>query len=122
MERSTSRRPEIHRGVLSEKSDQFSLGVTWYFLRTGCLPFPSPTDGFRRRNSYSRPAPDLGGVSRSERRILERGAVDVSTGTTLGESVKSFRELQYAWMYATGSGISSSSIIVTSSPGSTMSL
>jgi serine/threonine protein kinase, bacterial len=107
--------PEIHRGMLSEKSDQFSLAVTWYYLRTGAFPYPAPTDGFRRRYSYARPAPDLGLVSRSERRILER-ALDAQPERRWESCEVLIRELYYAWMYSTGTGQSTSSIIVTSGP------
>jgi serine/threonine protein kinase len=103
--------PEIHRGMLSEKSDQFSLAVSWYLLRTGCFPFPPPTDGFRRRNSYVRPAPDLSLISRSERRIVER-ALDVQPERRWESCEILVRELHFAWLYSTGTGASSSSIVV----------
>jgi len=105
--------PEIHRGMLSERSDQFSLAVTWYYLRTGSFPFPPPADGFRRRHSYNRPAPDLGLVTRSERRILER-ALDVAPERRWDSCQVMVRELHYAWMYSMGSGGPTSSIVVTS--------
>jgi serine/threonine protein kinase, bacterial len=104
--------PEIHRGILSEKSDQFSLAVSWYYLRTGSFPFPPPADGFRRRHAYARPAPDLSLVSRSERRIVER-ALDAQPERRWENCEILVRELHYAWMYATGAGSSSSSIVVT---------
>jgi serine/threonine protein kinase len=68
--------PEIHRGDLTDRSDQFSLAVSYYYLLTGSLPFPAPPDGFKRKYSYDRPAPDLTLVTRGERRVLER-ALDV---------------------------------------------
>jgi len=105
--------PEIHRGMLSERSDQYSLAITWYYLRTGAFPFPPPADGFRRRHSYTRPAPDLSLVGRSERRILERG-LDVQPERRWENCGVMVRELHYAWMYSTGTGMSTSSIIVTS--------
>lgn len=64
--------PEVHRGNLAETSDQYSLAVTYYYLRTGSLPFPTPTVGFQREYSYMRPAPELNHVSRGERRVLEK--------------------------------------------------
>jgi serine/threonine protein kinase len=63
--------PEVHRGHLSETSDQYSLAITYYHLRTGAFPFPPPTK-FETVYSYKRPAPDLKRVSRGERRVLER--------------------------------------------------
>lgn len=69
--------PEIHRGDLTDRSDQYSLAISYYYLRTGSFPFPPPPDGFKRKYSYARPAPDIGAVDRNERRILER-ALDVA--------------------------------------------
>jgi serine/threonine protein kinase, bacterial len=63
--------PEVHRGHLAETSDQYSLAVTYFHLRTGNFPFPPPTR-FETVYSYRRPAPDLDRVSRAERRVLER--------------------------------------------------
>lgn len=105
--------PEIHRGILSERSDQYSLAVTYYYLRTGSFPFPPPPDGFSRRNSYARPCPDLGLVSKSERRILER-AFDVQPERRWENCTVMIRELNYAWSYAVGSGIPPSSVVVAS--------
>ena len=65
--------PEVHRGLLTESSDQYSLAVTYYLLRTGYFPFPPPPgEVFKRSSNYNRPAPDLSRVSRGERRVLER--------------------------------------------------
>jgi serine/threonine protein kinase len=64
--------PEVHRGNLADSSDQYSLAISYYYLRTGTFPFPAIAQGFQRQYSYNRPAPDLGGVHRSERRVLER--------------------------------------------------
>ena len=64
--------PEVHRGSLSETSDQYSLAVTYIYLRTGLLPFPASPSNFQREYSYHRPPPDLAHVSRPEQRVLER--------------------------------------------------
>lgn len=64
--------PEVHRGNLAESSDQYGLAVTYYYLRTGKLPFPAAPPDFQRDYSYKRPAPNLGLVSRGERKVLER--------------------------------------------------
>ena len=103
--------PEIHRGVLSEKSDQYSLAVSYYYLRTGELPFPPPPGEFRRQYSYNRPAPNLGLVTRSERRILER-ALEVQPERRWENCEILIQELNYAWAYADGSGIAASTVIV----------
>jgi serine/threonine protein kinase len=65
--------PEVHRGGLSDTSDQYSLAVTYYHLRTGSFPFPPPPGSFERAYSYNRPAPDLSRVHAAEARVLERG-------------------------------------------------
>jgi len=64
--------PEIHGGNLTETSDQYSLAVSYYYLRTGILPFPTPGSRFTHDYSYKRPAPDLSGVVPGERQVLER--------------------------------------------------
>jgi serine/threonine protein kinase len=64
--------PEVHRGSLAETSDQYSLAVTYYHLRTGTFPFPPPPARFDRAYSYNRPTPDLSRVRRAECRVLER--------------------------------------------------
>ena len=64
--------PEMHRGDLTDTSDQYSLAITYYYLRTGIFPFPTPPAGFQREYSYTRPAPDLTRVGRSERFVLEK--------------------------------------------------
>jgi serine/threonine protein kinase, bacterial len=62
--------PEIFSGTLTETSDQFSLAVTYYLLRSGNFPFPAPPAIVPR--NYSRPAPDLSLVEKSEQSILAR--------------------------------------------------
>lgn len=64
--------PEIHRNMLSEKSDQYSLAVTYYYLRTGKFPFPPPPSRFDRQYAYTRPTPNLLLVPRAEQKVLER--------------------------------------------------
>jgi serine/threonine protein kinase len=62
--------PEVFRGQLTDWTDQFALGVTYYQLRTGRLPFPNPPSSFQR--SYLRPPPDLSALAPEERPILAR--------------------------------------------------
>jgi len=64
--------PEIHGGNLAETSDQYSLAVSYYYLRTGILPFPTPGSRFTPDYTYKRPAPDLSGAGPGERQVLER--------------------------------------------------
>jgi serine/threonine protein kinase, bacterial len=67
--------PEIFQGWLSDKSDQFSLAVTYYQLRTGRLPFLDTPSRFT--SSYVRPAPELDLVSAAEQEVLERALAPV---------------------------------------------
>ena len=62
--------PEVFTGTLTDWSDQYSLAITYYALRAGCFPFPPPPKEMPR--SYTRPAPDLCGVTEAERPALTR--------------------------------------------------
>jgi serine/threonine protein kinase len=63
--------PEMLQGRLSERTDQYSLAISYYELRIGRRPFPDPPVGAGR--AYVRPAPDLALLSPPERDILSRG-------------------------------------------------
>jgi len=63
--------PEVIAGYATETSDQFSLAVTYYLLRTNRFPFP-PVPGDAVTRSFSRPAPDLSFVKGEERAALQR--------------------------------------------------
>ena len=67
--------PELLRGILSERTDQYALAITYCQLRGGRLPFPDLVTGKVPR-TYSRPAPDLSMLSLAERPIVAR-ALDV---------------------------------------------
>ncbi len=62
--------PEVFAGYYADNSDQFSLAVTYYALRTGTLPFPPAPDQLGK--SFSRPLADLSGVAPAERLPLNR--------------------------------------------------
>ncbi len=63
--------PEVFTGHMSERSDQFSLAVTYHVLRTGRFPYPPPPPRDQLKN-YVRPEPDLSLVSYAERTVLLR--------------------------------------------------
>lgn len=67
--------PEIFQGTLTETSDQFSLAVTYYLLRTGAFPYPMPPR--IPPKNYTRPAPDLSMIEREEQPILARALAPV---------------------------------------------
>jgi serine/threonine protein kinase len=67
--------PEVFLGTISDWSDQFSLAVTYYALRTGGFPFPPPVKDPTR--SSLRPPIDLSGVTEPERAPLLRALAPV---------------------------------------------
>ena len=58
------------KGWLSDRSDQYSLAVSYIELRTGHLPFKDTPEKFT--SSYARSEPDLSRVDSWERSILHR--------------------------------------------------
>lgn len=62
--------PEIFQGIVSDKSDLFSLAVSYYHLRTGKYPYPTPPARFQR--GYIRPEPNLEGITAGEQEVLLR--------------------------------------------------
>jgi serine/threonine protein kinase len=62
--------PEAFIGYYSEQSDQYSLAVTYFVLRTGLLPFPPPPND--PSISYLRPMADMSPLSEAERPALLR--------------------------------------------------
>jgi serine/threonine protein kinase len=62
--------PEVFTGTISDRTDQYSLAVSYFQLRTGKLPFPDTPPQFRR--DYVRPAADLSLLSLAERPIVAR--------------------------------------------------
>jgi serine/threonine protein kinase len=65
--------PEVFQGYLTETSDQFSLAVMYFVLRTGAFPFPPPPDPKNVvMRGYQRPQPDLSLMPNAERAIVQR--------------------------------------------------
>jgi serine/threonine protein kinase len=62
--------PEVFAGWLSNRTDQYSLGLTYCQLRTGRLPFADSPSTFQA--GYLRPLPDLSLLPRAERPIVAR--------------------------------------------------
>jgi serine/threonine protein kinase len=69
--------PEVLLGSITDWSDQYSLAVTYYALRTGTFPFPPPPTEANR--SYLRPVADLSGVTEPERPPLLRAFSPIPT-------------------------------------------
>lgn len=64
--------PEVFQGFLSERSDQFSLAVSYFVLRTGAFPYPQPPTAPGQLKNYVRPEPELSLLPEAERPILAR--------------------------------------------------
>ncbi len=67
--------PEIFNGYMSDRSDQFSLAVTYYVLRTGQFPFPTMPQKLPR--PFVHPAPNLSAVSTAEQLALQKALAPV---------------------------------------------
>jgi serine/threonine protein kinase len=65
--------PEVFQGYMTEFSDQFSLAVTYFLLRTGNFPYPAPPPAnSTTMKGYVRPAPNLALLAEAERPVLAR--------------------------------------------------
>jgi serine/threonine-protein kinase len=61
---------EVFQGRITDRSDQYSLAVSYCELRSGRLPFPDTPAMFER--GYTRPHPDLDSIPPRERSVLLR--------------------------------------------------
>jgi serine/threonine protein kinase len=68
--------PEVFVGKLSDRSDQYSLAISYFQLRTGRMLFPDSPPMFRA--DYVRPAPDLALLSPRERPVVARALAQFS--------------------------------------------
>jgi serine/threonine protein kinase len=62
--------PELFRRKVAPGSDQYSLAVTYYYLRTGRLPFGG--DPLQMMYAHMHAAPDLSALPRRERAVVAR--------------------------------------------------
>jgi serine/threonine protein kinase len=62
--------PEVFKGRLSNRTDQYALAITYCWLRSGRLPFSDTPELFDP--TYKRPAPDLSMLTKEERPAIER--------------------------------------------------
>jgi serine/threonine protein kinase len=62
--------PECFKGKLTQQSDQYSLAVTYYHLRTGCLLFKG--DQAQMMYAHLEVEPDLSGLPPAEGAVLAR--------------------------------------------------
>jgi serine/threonine protein kinase len=111
--------PEVFAGHYSDTSDQYSLAVTYYVLRTGTFPFPSPPNPLPK--NYSRPAPDLAFVTDAEHPALIRAlsptpqdrfpsSRDFMTDILRAHGLKAVRNEQDQWQVVKKTSRSSSTI------------
>lgn len=68
--------PEVFMGRLSDRSDQFSLAVTYVQMRTGKLPWP-PEEPVPVMDRPVWSTPDLSGLPAKERAIISRSLSNV---------------------------------------------
>jgi serine/threonine protein kinase len=68
--------PEVFGGSISNRTDQYSLAVTYYQLRTGKYLFPDSPPKFNRE--YVRPAPDLSLLPVAEVAVVARALSSMS--------------------------------------------
>jgi serine/threonine protein kinase len=66
---------EVFHGALTDRSDQYSLAVTYCLLRGGRIPFTDCPTSFRE--AYQRPAPDLSMLPDAERPVINRALAPV---------------------------------------------
>lgn len=89
--------PEVFMGNLTDSSDQFSLAVTYFVLRTAKFPYPpTPTDRTKLKD-YRRPEPNLDGLTPAETQVLLRGL-----STVPQQRYRSCAELISALIHALG--------------------
>ena len=69
--------PEIFAGYLTESSDQFSLAVSYFLLRTGTFPFPPPPPPGALKKTFLRPPPDLSALPAHERTTVGRALAPI---------------------------------------------
>ncbi len=115
--------PEFHMGILTDRSDQYSLAITYYYLRTSRFPFPPPPKNkFESSYAYNRPYPDLSQVPGQEQAILMR-ALDLAPDSrwpTCNEMIKRIREIHgFSTSFLTSrSSCGANSAVMKAQPGS----
>jgi serine/threonine protein kinase len=64
--------PELLQKKVSARTDQYSLALTYYTLRTGRMPFPRGMGQFDTMQARIKGQLDLSGVTESERAVLSK--------------------------------------------------
>jgi serine/threonine protein kinase len=64
--------PELFLGIPSDKSDQYSLAITYYELRTGRLPFKDQSTFYEIVSSAAEGNLDLSALPPEEQRVIRR--------------------------------------------------
>ena len=98
--------PEVFRGRLSERTDQYALAVTYCVLRGGRLPFPDTPATLAP--DYVRPEPDLSMIGEAERPVIARALAPLAPDRwpTCGEMMAQLTRLTPAgpWLSHEGKG------------------
>jgi serine/threonine protein kinase, bacterial len=92
--------PEIYRGRLTDRTDQYALAVTYCQLRGGRLPFHNTVGRFTP--SYSRGQPDLSMLSPPERPIIGQAlsVSPINRFASCGEMMSQLQDLFTPSQYA----------------------
>jgi serine/threonine protein kinase len=64
--------PESFRGKPSDKSDQYSLGITYVEVRTGCLPFDENLTGYEVMTAHVQGQLDFSRLPPAEAAVIRR--------------------------------------------------
>src|SRR5205085_1794419 len=94
--------PEVYRGRLSDRTDQYALAVTYCLLRGGRMPFHNTYGRFTP--SYTRGQPDLSMLSPAERPIIGKALAvsPINRWASCGELMMQLQELFIAEPAAAG--------------------
>lgn len=93
--------PELLQKKVSSRTDQYSLALTYYTLRTGRMPFPSGMGQFDTMQARIRGQLDLSSVSAAEQAVL-RKALAPNPADRFGTCEELARQLAHASGVGTG--------------------
>ena len=93
--------PELLQKKVSSRTDQYSLALTYYTLRTGRMPFPSGMGQFDTMQARIKGQLELSGVPEAEQAVL-RKALAPNPADRFGSCEELARQLAYASGVGTG--------------------
>ncbi len=87
--------PELFRNTVTKWTDQYSLALTYYKLRTGRWPFPADSGPFQIMQAHAEGRLDFSDVPEEERRVLAK-ATAVEPAARYGSCQEMVDELRKA--------------------------